>query len=102
MTTIILADDHRIVRQGLRALLETESDFRLVSETGDGLEAVQLAQRLQPDVVVLDLVMSGVKSAFIPYEYKRDQIRRIKDDVKRMLVEQATAPAREDADARSE
>jgi two-component system response regulator NreC len=60
MTTIILADDHRIVRQGLRALLETEPDFRLVGETGDGLEAVQLAQRLQPDVVVLDLMMPSI------------------------------------------
>lgn len=60
MTTIILADDHRIVRQGLRALLEAEPDFRLVGETGDGLEAVQLTQRLQPDVVVLDLMMPSI------------------------------------------
>jgi DNA-binding NarL/FixJ family response regulator len=60
MTTIILADDHRIVRQGLRALLETEPDFQLVGETGDGLEAIQLAERLQPDVAVLDLMMPGI------------------------------------------
>jgi two-component system response regulator NreC len=60
MTTIVLADDHRIVRQGLRALLEAEPDFRLVGETGDGLEAAQLAERLQPDVAVLDLMMPGI------------------------------------------
>ncbi len=60
MTTIVLADDHRIVRQGLRALLEAEPDFQLVGETGDGLEAVQLAQRLEPDVVVLDLMMPSI------------------------------------------
>jgi DNA-binding NarL/FixJ family response regulator len=60
MITIILADDHRIVRQGLRALLEAEPDFQLVGETGDGLEAVQLAQRLQSDVVVLDLMMPSI------------------------------------------
>jgi two-component system response regulator NreC len=60
VTTIVLADDHRIVRQGLRALLKTEPDFSLVGETGDGLEAVQLAERLQPDVVVLDLMMPGI------------------------------------------
>jgi DNA-binding NarL/FixJ family response regulator len=60
MITIILADDHRIVRQGLRALLEAEPDFQLIGETGDGLEAVQLAQRLQPDVVVLDLMMPSI------------------------------------------
>jgi two-component system response regulator NreC len=60
MTTIVLADDHRIVRQGLRALLQAEPDLRLVGETGDGLEAVQLARRLQPDVVVLDLMMPSI------------------------------------------
>ncbi|MFL7794185.1 MAG: response regulator [Anaerolineae bacterium] len=60
MTTILLADDHRIVRQGLRALLEAEPDFSLVGETGDGLEAVQLAERLKPDVIVLDLMMPGI------------------------------------------
>jgi two-component system response regulator NreC len=60
MIAIILADDHRIVRQGLRALLEAEPDFQLVGETGDGLEAVQLAERLQPDVAVLDLMMPSI------------------------------------------
>jgi two-component system response regulator NreC len=60
MTTILLADDHRIVRQGLRALLEAEPDLQLVGETGDGLEAVQLAERLEPDVVVLDLMMPSI------------------------------------------
>jgi DNA-binding NarL/FixJ family response regulator len=56
----MLADDHKIVRQGLRALLEAEPDFHLVGETGDGLEAVQLAERLCPDVLVLDLMMPGL------------------------------------------
>jgi len=59
-TTIMLADDHKIVRQGLRALLEAEPDFHLVGEAGDGLEAVQLAARLCPDVLVLDLMMPGL------------------------------------------
>jgi two-component system response regulator NreC len=60
MTTIVLAEDHRIVRQGLRALLEAEADFSLVGEAGDGLEAVRLTEQLQPDVVVLDLMMPGI------------------------------------------
>lgn len=59
-TTIVLADDHHVVRQGLRALLETEPDFRVVGEAGDGLETAQLIERLQPDVLVLDLMMSGL------------------------------------------
>lgn len=60
MTSIVLADDHPVVRQGLRALLEAETDFRLIGEAGDGLEAVQLAERLCPNVLVLDLMMPGL------------------------------------------
>lgn len=59
-TTIALADDHIVVRQGLRALLETEPDFRVVGEAGDGPEAVHLVERLQPDVLVLDLMLPGL------------------------------------------
>ena len=60
MITIILAEDHRIVRQGVKALLAAEPDFRVVGETGDGLEAVQLIERLKPNVAVLDLMMPGI------------------------------------------
>jgi two-component system response regulator NreC len=60
MTTIVLADDHHLVRQGLRSLLEAEPDFRIVGEAGDGLEVVQLVERLQPEVLVLDLMMPGL------------------------------------------
>lgn len=60
MTGILLADDHAVVRRGLRALLEAEADFRIVGETGDGLEAVRAVERLQPDVLVVDLMMPGL------------------------------------------
>jgi two-component system response regulator NreC len=60
MTTIALADDHHVVRQGLQSLLEAEPDFSVVGETGNGIEAVQLVERLQPDVLVLDLMMPGL------------------------------------------
>lgn len=60
MTTIILADDHHVVRQGLRALLEAEPDFRVVGEAADGQEAIRLVERLRPDVLVLDLMMPGL------------------------------------------
>lgn len=60
MTTIVLADDHHIVRQGLRALLEVEPGFTVVAEAGDGLEALQLVEQLVPNVLVLDLMMPGL------------------------------------------
>lgn len=58
--SILLAEDHRIVREGLRALLQTQSDFEVVGECGDGLEALRLAEQLHPEVVVTDLIMPGL------------------------------------------
>jgi two-component system, NarL family, response regulator NreC len=60
MPTIVLADDHHIVRQGLRALLETEPTFKLVGEAGDGIEAVRMVERLRPNVLVTDVMMPGL------------------------------------------
>ena len=51
MIRILLADDHTLVRQGLRRILEEQPDWQVVAETGDGREAVRLAVDLQPDVV---------------------------------------------------
>jgi DNA-binding NarL/FixJ family response regulator len=58
--TILLADDHAVVRHGLRILLEAESDFRITGETGDGMEALRLTESLQPDILVLDVMMNGI------------------------------------------
>jgi NarL family two-component system response regulator LiaR len=54
---ILIADDHAVVREGLRALIDTERGMELVGEAADGVEAVLQARSLQPDVILLDLVM---------------------------------------------
>lgn len=58
--TILLADDHMVVRQGLRALLTTEEDIEVVAEAETGREAVDLARQLQPNIVLMDIVMPSL------------------------------------------
>lgn len=53
----MLADDHSMVREGFRLILDSEPDLEVVAEAGDGKEAVALAQQLQPDIVVMDVTM---------------------------------------------
>src|SRR5687767_11002855 len=55
--SVVLADDHPIVRQGLRAILQTVPDVQLVGEAADGREALRLVGRVRPDVLVLDVQM---------------------------------------------
>lgn len=57
---VLLADDHILVRQGMRALLESRGDISVVAEASDGLEAVQQAEKLKPDVTLLDIMMPGL------------------------------------------
>ena len=57
MITAIIADDHDIVRRGLRGILESESNYRVVGEASDGLTAAQLVEKLKPHVLILDLNM---------------------------------------------
>jgi two-component system, NarL family, response regulator YdfI len=60
MIRILIADDHLIIRQGLRLILETEEDFELVAEATDGAEALILCKNLNPDVVLMDLRMPNM------------------------------------------
>ncbi|MDD5127896.1 MAG: response regulator transcription factor [Dehalococcoidales bacterium] len=72
MITIALADDHSVVRQGLRALLESEPNFKIVGEAADGTTAAQLTEKLQPDVLVLDVMMNGMNG----FEVTRQVVKR--------------------------
>lgn len=59
-TTIVLGDDHTVVRQGLRRLLEAEPDFSILGECADGLGVVSMVERVKPNVLILDLIMPGL------------------------------------------
>ena len=56
-TKILLADDHKILREGIRSLIETQQEMKLIGEAESGREAVQLACKLKPDVVIMDISM---------------------------------------------
>ncbi len=57
MIRILLADDHVLVRQGFSMILSAQSDMEIVGEAGNGREAVELAEKLKPDLVVMDVTM---------------------------------------------
>lgn len=73
--TVLLADDHAVVREGLRALLDATPDIKVVGEADNGRLAVQLAQRLAPDVVVMDVVMPQLNGVEATRQILRDNPR---------------------------
>ncbi len=70
-TTILLVDDHVIVRNGVRAYLDSQPDLQVVGEAGSGEEAVQLAADLVPDVVLMDLAMPGMDGVEATWRVRR-------------------------------
>jgi DNA-binding NarL/FixJ family response regulator len=68
---VLLADDHALVRQGFRRILEDESDIVVVGEAGGGAEAIELEQKLDPDIVVLDLGMPEINGLHAAIEIVR-------------------------------
>lgn len=72
---IVLADDHPILRDGVRMLLRSEPGFDVVGEAGDGPEALALVERLSPDVLLLDLAMPGMSGLRVLEEIGRRRLR---------------------------
>lgn len=70
---LLLADDHPIVREGLAAVLETQPDFAVVGQAGDGAQAVAMARELHPDLVLLDLAMPQMDGAEALAAMRRDR-----------------------------
>jgi two-component system response regulator NreC len=73
---VLLADDHALVRQGFRRILEDEPDIVVVGEAGGGAEAIELDQKLDPDVVVLDLAMPEINGLHAAIEIVRRRPHR--------------------------
>jgi DNA-binding NarL/FixJ family response regulator len=69
---ILIADDHAAVRRQIRTLVESEPEWRVCGEAGNGLEAVDLAGRLRPDVVLLDITMPGCSGLEAAHQIRRD------------------------------
>jgi len=68
---ILIADDHDVLRAGLHALLSIESDLEVVGEASDGREVLRLARELNPDIVLLDLVMPGLGGIEVTRQLKK-------------------------------
>ena len=73
MIRVLIADDHAVVRQGLRTFLDLQEDIEVVAEAGEGAEAIEAAVRLEPDIVLIDLVMPGVDGI--------EALRRLREQV---------------------
>jgi DNA-binding NarL/FixJ family response regulator len=68
ITTIVLVDDHQLVRQGMKALLEAEPDLRVIGDAADGLEALRVVERMRPLVLVLDLSLPSLSGLEVTRE----------------------------------
>ena len=86
---VMLADDHPIMRNGLREALDAEEDFEVVGQAADGVEAVRMAQRVEPDVIVMDVMMPGKDGV--------DACRDIMEALPETQVLMLTASTAEDA-----
>lgn len=85
--SVLIIDDHEMVRMGLATYLQTEDDIEVVGEGNNGKEAIQLAEKLQPDVILMDLVMDGMDGITATKEIKA-KFPKIKIIVLTSFIEQ--------------
>ena len=78
MFKIFLADDHILVRQGLRRIIEENIEYKIIGETGDGLEIVSNVRKLRPDMIILDISMPNLRGI--------EAIRKIRRFDKKILI----------------
>src|SRR4028118_2092796 len=78
---ILLADDHRMFRQGLREVIERKTDFEVVGEAGTGREAIAMIEALRPDIVLLDIQMPELNGVTVA-----QQVARTHPDVKIVML----------------
>ena len=71
MITIVLVDDHKIVRSGIARLLEDEPDLKVIGEGANGMEGIEAARTLKPDILVSDLMMNGLTGIDVAREVKK-------------------------------
>ncbi len=71
MTTIVLVDDHSVVRESLRVMLETQPDLTVIGEAADGLAGVEMVAALHPDVLVVDMMMPGLQGSEVVRTVRR-------------------------------
>ena len=69
---VVIADDHVLVREGLRKLLELDSNIEVIDEVGDGQGAINIARKEKPDIIIMDVNMPGTVSP----DYCPDRVRR--------------------------
>ena len=77
MTTIVLADDHHVVRQSFRLLLDAEPDFQVLGEAASGLATIEIIERLRPDVLVVDLMMPELNGIEVARRIKKQLPRTV-------------------------
>jgi DNA-binding NarL/FixJ family response regulator len=94
--SVLIADDHPVVRQGLRVLLEVQDDIDVIGEAADGTAAARMAAELRPDVMLLDLKMPGIKGPEVIADLDARRIR-----VRILVLTSVTDPAAADAAVRA-